>query len=304
MNEFEQIEKYLNHTMSISERLDFEKLMEQNKNLKSQFLLQQEVNELLLDKFLLEEKQFIKDFMAQQPKSSNWKKYVGLASAVFLIVGVGAFFYEPSKKEVKKMEYPIKPINNIVQKVEKINVSIDTIHKTQNNHAIVENILPSKKQDKTNDIVEFSQDKTINNQSNKIVIYQEYEVGKDTILPEKPKIVIHQKYEIEKSTNAPFVEKKENKTSKEEKNQIEDPVYSFSESIQGGFEFTLFENQKPYYLRIISKKGEEVFAKQIENTEFWEGMNMKGQKVPQGYYIVFIEFEGEQIIKGSITILP
>lgn len=365
MNEFEQIENYLNGSMSASEHAEFEKLMEQNKDLKSEVLLQEQMNDVLLDKFLLEEKAFMQSFNYQQ-QTTSWYKYLFAGLSVLSLLSIPFFINTQEKVEeqpriVEKNEL-VSEKNEIIpeeiqvpivvkNKVEKTTPSaIKTIPKEEK--TVSEKVVSSPTKPKTKEIVIVSKkDKKEDVVPTTIINEEIVKTSKEEIdiIKEDPckTVKMNPSFEITKSceneatgeiliktTSTYQYSLNEERFSKQsnynylakgnyiiqikdenncvekhevfvgEKQCIEAPVYSFSESVEGGFEFSLFENEKPYFLTIISKRGEKVFAKQIENSEWWDGTNLSGDKLLSGYYIVLIQFERETVIKGSITILP
>lgn len=365
MNEFEQIENYLNGSMSASEHAEFEKLMEQNKDLKSEVLLQEQMNDVLLDKFLLQEKAFMQNFNYQQ-QTTGWYKYLFAGLSVLSLLSIP--FFINTRQEADKVEQqliveknnlvsdnneknpqeeiqvPIVVENKVVKtsplpikitSKEEITVSekVDFPSITPKNKEIV--IVPKKEEVVLTTIINQEIVKTSKQEIDiikedpckTIKMNLSFEITKSCKNEETGEILIKAKSTYEYSLNQERFSKQSNYSHltkgnyiieiKDENNCVEEhevfvgekqcieaPVYSFSESVEGGFEFSLLQNQKPYFLTIISKRGEKVFTKQIENSEWWDGTNLSGDKLLSGYYIVLIQFEGETVIKGSITVLP
>jgi hypothetical protein len=121
---YNQIEKYLNKEFSANETILFEKRVANEPDLAAQVNEMQEVNDLLLDKFLLEEKELMKQFDYQSSTdsgkhSSKW--WLGL----FLLTGtLTVFFFSQQKNKESNITQTIEKVESRTLKKEQTSITI------------------------------------------------------------------------------------------------------------------------------------------------------------------------------------
>jgi hypothetical protein len=121
MDNFKQIEKYLDGSMSSDEKKKFEESLTQDKNIAADLVFHQEINEAISDDDIVNFRQTVKNIIDQnmirsrpikRPLTIAFK--ISLAAAVFLFLMVGLFrilthhdlpelyssFYEPYKTDI------------------------------------------------------------------------------------------------------------------------------------------------------------------------------------------------------------
>ena len=97
------IERYLNNELSTDERILFESRIESEPDLANQLKEIQEANELLLDKFLLEEKEMMRKFDYKSSTNTRDTSSKWWLSGLILLLGISsAILFYPSTDDEEK----------------------------------------------------------------------------------------------------------------------------------------------------------------------------------------------------------
>ena len=146
---YSQIEKYLNKELSVDDRILFENRIASEPDLANQLKEMQEAHLLLLDKFLLDEKEMMKQFEYKSTVDSKNKTSKWWFGGFLLITGVlTLLFLTPQKKESIKATSQTKSTTDIVDLAdENSNVAKESIkpvvtEKEKNRVSNIEQSLP------------------------------------------------------------------------------------------------------------------------------------------------------------------
>ncbi len=300
-NDITLIEQYLNQELPEPGKTMVEQRIQQDPEFAQMVQQHRFIEELIIDRGLLELKQKIKAGKYGD-QSNNGLKLYSISAILIIISALGTYYFLGSKDQTTSIVHLSTKVHQEPIPVQEVHTTSksqnEVAHKLTSTLAIVKPIQRSPIQAPQETKTE-ALEKAPNELEKAMPSEQKTTQNQTITLPkEEPKVVVSRNKENIKEEQATVVS-----TEKPQESDTDELEYLFNPSQGQVWLFPISEGQNAQVI-VLGKTGEVIYKTQITNglPNSWNGLSNTGSELGMGSYPFIITFDTGKIMQGFVTI--